>query len=198
MPLRHERLTIELTGTAPLLMRSGRMVDPLDPVAQEIAAITRKRVRTEADIARIDELEWTGGLWALSGKPCVPAEAIEAMVAEAAKLKRAARSVRAGFLVPETPTLDYDGPRDLETLRCDARFRLRVPVAIGPRRIMRTRPRFPAGWRLAFEADYLPDVLNPRDIGEFIALAGHRVGLGDWRPRFGRFLAQVTARQGLG
>ncbi|GJE41019.1 hypothetical protein [Methylobacterium soli] len=193
----YESLTVELTGTAPLLMRSARLVDPLDPISREIAAITRKRARTDADIARIDELEWTGGLWARSGVPCVPGEAIEAMVAEAAKLRRASKAVRAGFLVPEAPLLVYDGPQDLGDLRCDPRFRLRVPVSIGPRKIMRTRPRFPAGWRLSFEAHFLPDVLNPGDVREFLNLAGHRIGLGDWRPRFGRFDAQITARHSL-
>lgn len=189
-----EVLDVCLTGIAPLLMRSSRLVDPLDPIAREIARIARKRARTEADIVRIDELEWTGGLWTAGGRPCVPGEAIEAMLTEAAKLRRAGRAVRAGFLVPEAPLLDHDGPADLDTLRADPHFRLRVPVSIGSRKIMRTRPRFPAGWRLRFEAHYLPDVLDGRDVGELFAVAGHRIGLGDWRPRFGRFQALVTAR----
>lgn len=193
-----EMLDVTLTGTAPLLMRSSRLVDPLDPIAREISRIARKRARTEADVARIDELEWTGGLWTVGGRPCVPGEAIEAMLAEAAKLRRAGRAVRAGFLVPDAPLLEYDGPSGFDELRADPRFRLRVPVSIGSRKVMRTRPRFPAGWRVRFRAHYLPDVLDGRDIGELFAAGGHRIGLGDWRPRFGRFQALVTARQSPG
>ena len=57
-------------------------------------------------------------------------------------------------------------------------------------KVMRTRPVF-RNWSCTAVAQYDPDVLNLRDIEEIAADAGKLVGLGDWRPKHGRFETQV-------
>jgi hypothetical protein len=42
-------------------------------------------------------------------------------------------------------------------------------------------------------AQYDPDVLNMRDVEEMAMDAGKLVGMGDWRPKHGRFDAEVVA-----
>lgn len=187
-----ETIHVRLTGVAPLLMRSGRLADPLDPHTREIDRVARKRQKTVADLEILARLEWYGALWLENGRPCVPAEAIEACVVEAAKARRAGKAVKAGFLCPANAMLLYDGPQTLDEAFADQSFHLRVAVQIAGKRTMRTRPCFHK-WSLEFDAHFMPTVLDRRDVSEFIKAAGDRVGLGDWRPRFGRFATQILS-----
>ena len=51
---------------------------------------------------------------------------------------------------------------------------------------MRTRPRF-EHWRAELVVDFMPRLLNPHDVRNFVATAGEQIGVLDWRPWFGRF-----------
>ena len=35
---------------------------------------------------------------------------------------------------------------------------------------------------------FLPSLLNAGDVRNFLTAAGEQIGIGDWRPRFGRFI----------
>jgi hypothetical protein len=37
----------------------------------------------------------------------------------------------------------------------------------------------------------MPDLLNAQDIEEWAYVAGMQIGIGDWRPRYGRFEVAV-------
>ena len=60
---------------------------------------------------------------------------------------------------------------------------------LGLGQIMRTRPQF-IKWEANLVIDYLPHLLNQQDVFGFLVTAGEQIGIGDWRPRFGRFSAQ--------
>ena len=181
-----EMITIRICGTRPLLMHSGRLADPLDPITQDLARITAKRPKTIADHEEIARREWHGSLWLDGGRPCIPAEALEASFAEAARSRRRQRQARAGFLVTEPALLEYQGPDTVEQLWQDSRFRLRHAVRVNQARMMRTRPRF-AIWAAEFNATFLASLLSRTEILELFAIAGFSVGIGDWRPKYGRF-----------
>lgn len=179
-------LRVRLVGVAPLLMHSGRLADPLDPAAKELQRLTRKRDKRDADHERIMRVEWYGGLWTDDGRPCLPAEAVEAAFVRAARTRKLGPAAAAGLVCPRNAILEHDGPPDIDGLWADARFRLRVPVQVAGRRTMRTRPRFPR-WSAAIELEFLPSLLDIAQVLELLRIAGDQVGLGDWRPRFGRF-----------
>jgi len=42
-------------------------------------------------------------------------------------------------------------------------------------------------WKAELALDFLPTLLNPSDVHGFLATVGEQIGIGDWRPRFGRF-----------
>ena len=115
-----------------------------------------------------------------------PGEAMEAALTKAAQAERRGPKAKAGLLVRDDLRLEYDGPADPAALAGDPRFRLRCAVRIGTSRVMRTRPRFEE-WAADLVVEYLPSMLNPHDIGNFVAVAGEQIGVGDWRPRCGRF-----------
>lgn len=81
------------------------------------------------------------------------------------------------FTVPDELDTDADKP-----LYLDMR-----PVVIQRSRVVRIRPAFKAGWELEFTIEVLDDQIAPELVQDVLALAGKTVGIGDHRPRFGRF-----------
>jgi hypothetical protein len=185
-----DTITMRLTGLRPLLMHSGRLCDPLDPISTDLARLTGKRLKTTADHEEISRIEWFGGLWLDQGYACIPAEAIEATFISGARLQRRGPQAAAGLQVEGPAMLRHEGPIDVDELWHHQSFRLRVPVRVGSARTMRTRPRFDA-WSVEFNATFLPSLLSRAQIAEIFAFSGYVRGLGDWRPKFGRFQAEV-------
>ncbi|MGY4480152.1 hypothetical protein [Bradyrhizobium sp. USDA 3364] len=181
-----ESVSLRLIGVRPLLMHSARLSDPLDPISRELAKITGKRLKTASDHREIARIEWFGALWLDQGVPCIPADAIEAAFIAGARSMRRGKQAAAGIEVDSPTRLFYDGPQDIDELWEQERFRLRVPVRIGTARTMRTRPRFDT-WNVDFKASYLPSLLSPPMIADIFAESGSARGIGDWRPKFGRF-----------
>jgi hypothetical protein len=185
-PMVTEFVNMRLIGVRPLIMHCSRLCDPLDPISRDLSRITSKRSKTAADHHEIARIEWFGGLWLDQGVPCIPAEAIEAVFLAGARMQRRGAQAAAGIQVDGPARLSYDGPHDIDELWNQPRFRLRVPVRIGAARMMRTRPRFDA-WNVEFTASYLPSLLSRSLILDIFTASGFARGLGDWRPRFGRF-----------
>lgn len=181
-----QTLRVRLRGDRPLLMHSARLADPLDPIKIELDRLTCKRDKTTADHEQISKVEWHGGLWLQDGKPCIPAEAIESAFVAAARTRRKGPQAKAGFLCSISPFLEYEGPTDLVSLWNDKAFRFRFPVSVNGSKVMRTRARFPV-WQVTAEVEFLPSLLNRNDVLEIFEIAGFRQGLGDWRPKFGKF-----------
>lgn len=182
----YQSLRFRIVGASPLLHHNGRLADPLDEHAKAIAQVSSKRKKTEADHQRIAELEFLGSLYLSGGEPCIPAEMMEAALARAAAQERRASKAKAGLVVRDDLRLEYDGPKTPQALLAEPGFRLRCGVRIGASRVMRTRPQF-KGWSAELIVDYLPTLLNAQDIRSFVVTAGEQIGIGDWRPKFGRF-----------
>jgi hypothetical protein len=167
-------------------MHSGQLSDPLNSWSQKIAEISGKRRKTEADHAEIARLEFLGGLYLHKGQPCIPGEMLEATLINAAKKMRRGMQAKAGLLCDSMYPLKYEGPRKPEALFKDPRFQLRNPVRVQQNKVMRTRPKFDE-WEADIEIKFLPTLLNRKEVIEFVKIGGEQVGLGDWRPRFGRY-----------
>jgi hypothetical protein len=182
----YERLSFQLRGVSPLLMHNGQLADPLNPHAKAMKAISGKRKKTEADFAHLAKLEWFGSLYLHKGEPCLPGELIEAGLIVAAKRMRRGEQAKAGIVSDGFFALEYDGPRDPDALWADGRFRFSTGVKVQRNRVIRTRPRFDE-WATTVEVDYLPDQLNPGELADMMTVFGQAIGIGDWRPRFGRF-----------
>jgi hypothetical protein len=71
----------------------------------------------------------------------------------------------------------------LDTVYIDRR-----PVRIQKARIMRLRPAIVKGWKLAFEIQCADDEVRSDVIKLILDEAGRTIGIGDFRPRFGRFI----------
>lgn len=81
--------------------------------------------------------------------------------------------------IPNPDMLDTDADK---ALYLDVR-----PVVVQRARVVRIRPTFKPGWVLDFDMQITDAELPSKMVHEIVALAGKAVGIGDFRPRFGRF-----------
>jgi hypothetical protein len=190
--------TIRLTGTEALLMHNVRLANPLDPMAKELKLLTGKRTKTDEDHEAIARAEFLAGLYYddIAG-PYIPADNLWRALWDAAKKSKSGVMVKEGLFISTTVNpLGYDGPRGAEDLweDKDGRFRHYASAKVGMQRVNRTRPMFPVGWTV--EADGMLDtgILDLEKLRGIAVTAGSLIGLGDWRPRFGRFTAEVEKK----
>lgn len=182
-------VNVSITGISPLLSHNGRTVDPCDIFARKLKELSGNRKKTDEDYMRIAEVEFSAGLYLSdNGRPSIPGINIESMLIAAAKKSKDGPRAKAGLFVPqEYIEIDYTGPKNAEGLWEDERFRHRARVKIQSNSVMRVRPMFPQ-WNLKIPVQVVTDVLNPREVEQFFTVAGSVIGLGDWRPRYGRFI----------
>lgn len=187
-------VTIELTGTSPLLMHNPRMVDPEFDINREIKAITTKKKRTVEDLRLLEKLEWYGGLYEDNGAIVQPTSKVRkclintARISKMGKMVERALSFRSLF-VP----LVYEGPRKIDDVFADKRFHSRLSVGVGMKRVMRVRPSF-FPWALSVSGLFVEDAgINVDEFVRIVELAGIVEGIGDNRVNgYGRFVGKVV------
>lgn len=188
-----ETIDIKFTGTSPLLMHSDRLANPLDPATKAHSKLTSKKNKTEDDHYEIARSEWQGGLY-FDEKlgPYLPGDNLRSCLVEGAKLNKKGPEVQQGtIMMANKLRLEYPGPRTVEGLWGDSRFRdARSVVISGRSRLMRYRPVFP-DWSVTFTLGYDPEKIDAEKIVFFAENAGRFIGIGDFRPKkggtFGRF-----------
>jgi hypothetical protein len=185
----YKLLSLTIVGTAPLVMHNGQTADPLNKYAKMLKAISGKRKKTESDYEELARIEFAAGLYVDQTGPVIPARLLEAAVVEGARKSKSGKQVQAGVIVEKHAALIYDGPRTAKALFEDDRFRLAVTVRVGQAKVVRTRPYFEK-WSAAIELSYLDEIVNPADLTGAVRASGMLVGIGDWRPRYGRFALQ--------
>lgn len=118
---------------------------------------------------------------------CLPGEYLRQSVIHAAKFKQDPRSprksamdlVKAGVIA-----LTALAPLGKQTWDYEDRRR----VVIQRNAVTRTRPAFKAGWSVAMEfLVTLPQYISPSLLHEMLTDAGRLIGVGDFRPTYGRF-----------
>lgn len=184
-----KQLTVTLTGIRPLLMHNGRMADPLDQYAIAAKEITGKRKKTESDYRSLDRIKWEGGLyWDDDEGLIMPSDNLERCMQLGAQKKKLGKDFQAAALVmDEIVKVKHGGPKTKDALYADPNYSLRKGVVINKQRVMSVRPMVPTGWKLKFTVEYDESVIEEKNIREALVDAGALVGLGDWRPKFGRF-----------
>ena len=121
------------------------------------------------------------------GDLAIPGEYIRGSIIHAAKFRQDPRSPRKSAMdlfkagVVSTTSLATLGVKEWDYLD-------RRRVMIQRNGINRTRPAMKAGWRVTFDLLVtLPEYIDRQMLRETIESAGRLVGIGDFRPTFGRF-----------
>jgi hypothetical protein len=118
---------------------------------------------------------------------CIPGEYLRMAIIGAAKFRQDPRSPRKSAMdlfkaavVSVTPLASL-GLKDWD-------YEDRRRVVIQRSAITRTRPAMKAGWTVTIQLQVnLPEYVSPSLLNEVIAQAGKLIGVGDFRPTFGRF-----------
>ena len=183
-----KKLKVRLKSITSMIHHNRRLADPLDEVAKQLAEISGKKKKTEADHKNMAHIEFVGGMHlGVDGLPIIPAEMIEATVINAAKTQRKGATYKTGITC-EDIKLEYKGPKNPEKMWAQSDdFSIRVGVRIGNKVVMRTRPMFKQ-WEGELVVHYDDEIItSKKELVSFIRVAGRQIGIGDWRPKFGRF-----------
>ena len=191
------KFRLTCTGVEPLLMHNAQLSDPLNDIAKKMKKVSGKRTKTEDDYLELGRLEHMGGLyWDSELGPFIPGQNFERMLIDAAKNVKLGTKCKAALVVlTNVNPIVYDGPRTIEGLWADANFTHRASAKVGMQRIQRTRPMF-RQWQVYCDGHLDTQQINPEDLTNVVDIAGRLVGLGDWRPRFGRFTGSVEIVDG--
>ncbi len=184
--------TYTIRGVRPLVMHNEQLADPLNKWAKLVAEISKKRKKTEDDLHEMSRREWFGGLYYSEDLGIhMPERCLERLLRDGASKEKRGRDVLSALIVMDPAKLVYKGPKEPAKLWETGDFLLRATVGQNGKRIVRSRPIFPE-WSLTFTVSYDESVLNEGDIDRFLAVAGRLCGLGDWRPKHGRFEVEVA------
>lgn len=182
------------SGGSPLIMHNERLADPLDDHTRSIAAVSKKRNKTEADHIEIGRLEFFGGLYTNGNGPCLPAWNILRCLQDGAKRHKRGQDVLRGvYPITDHADVEYEGPRDPAKMWKDGSFALRKTVGVQRARTVRTRPIF-TDWQIQLDVEVDPTVFDLDTLRNVWAEAGKYAGIGDMRPIYGRF--QGTIEEG--
>ena len=182
-----QNLSVRLTGASPLILHNGQLVDPQYWASKELKAISGKRAKTEADLEEMSHIEFLGSLYVNDEKQVIIPDMLmtAALTKGAMKLKLGGQA-KAGLFAENHAVLNYGEQLTPEELWKARKYQLRVGAKVGMAKIMRTRPIFNA-WSAEVRLAYDDALLNESAVVEICKAAGAQCGLGDWRPRYGRF-----------
>jgi hypothetical protein len=210
------KFEVTFTGTDPLIMHADTLVDPLHPLKLQLAELTKKGTRrTEAEHRESYRLEFLASLYVdpIAGV-YVPGRNVKAcMIKSATEARLGTRLRQALVSTSRVNPLDYRGrpqhpeatvrmgierPEELEKFNHElpqllweaGTFHLTGAKKQGQAKVMRTRAYFP-DWRLSVTGYLDTARINQGDFETIVQRAGLYYGLGDDRPDYGRFTAQV-------
>jgi hypothetical protein len=184
-----QTLRYKLSSSAPLIMHNGQTADPLNKWARLIKLISSKAKKTDADYEEMARLEFMAGLYLAEDGPIIPNFVFDGMTLKAAQKSKEGPGAKSSAFCLNHARLEYDGPRDPDEMWKKETFRFPRIVKVGTSRVVRMRPKFD-DWSCIAELNVETTLINPGRVDEWMAVAGTQIGLGDWRPQYGRFTVQ--------
>ena len=182
------QVAVKVVGVSPLLQHRFPMPDYAD----------MGKGGTKSTGAKDYRMEWKQSLYVTDkGQIYQPSTHFElAMVKAGTNFKVTGKRgksykdlVSAAVVIdPEKILFGMDAPEELDTDADKDLYLDMRPVVIQRARIVRLRPAFKPGWTLEFVINVIDDELPSGILQDILTLAGKAVGIGDYRPKFGRFL----------
>lgn len=196
-----QKVKLQVVGIGPLIMHNIQLANPLSKYTRALKKLTGKRQKTEADHLDIARLEWEGGLYVQDGEAVMPGVNIYACLLLGGKKSKRGVKMKSGTNISEDfCPLTYHGPKikitnnngEIPIAELDKfypHYNYQTMVVVEKTRVLRTRPIFHK-WSFQCTVDFDDNVIEEDEIIKVAEDAGLLVGLGDWRPRFGRFMVE--------
>jgi hypothetical protein len=166
-----EKFDVEIKGTAPLLF--NRFTESEDNKSKRAGKVVNKEKEAEESLYKDNE-----------GNIVTPATHLEASMIKAATQfkipgqgKKTFKDAFKGgvFVSPEMIPHQGNGYEVFVS-----------PVVINRARVMKARAKLD-DWTLNFQIQVIDERITPHVLKDILTEAGKYHGIGDWRPRFGRF-----------
>ena len=177
-------IDVEIVGTATLLQNRYSVKDNGD----------RTATTTEKDWSQ----SWRKALYTKNGNVVQPSEHILGAMKKAAtafkiqgKRGKTFKDAINSFVNIEPEYISHGVPVPVElTEDADQTIYVDIRPVVRPGRIRVTcyRPALKEGWKLDFKIICIDDGLPLTVLQDILVLAGKTIGIGDFRPRFGRFM----------
>lgn len=118
---------------------------------------------------------------------CLPGEYLRGAIINAAKFQQDPRSPRKSAMdLFKAAIVSLTPLASLGKIEWDFLHKCRVVIQRSA--VTRSRPAFQIGWRASFVLlCNLPEYVTPQLLNQTVAAAGKLVGVGDFRPSYGRF-----------
>lgn len=169
-------VTVEITGAADILFHrwSNESVAAKSSAAKGSKA--KKSDDIESYVYRND-----------AGEICIPGEYLRGSIINAAKYRQDPRSPRKSAMdLFKAAVVSLTPLASLGTTKWDYEDHRRVTIQRNG--ITRIRPAMKVGWKASFEFMVnLPEYVPPEMLREVVEQAGRLIGVGDFRPTYGRF-----------
>jgi len=184
-------VSFKIVGTSPIIIHSDKTANPMNEFTKQLKTFTSKRKKTEEDIEAVSRIEFLASLYYENGNYVIPSANIEATMLASAKQNRNGTLLKQAVTIINDGTFDFKdknvSPDKLWNLGKYTDIRT---VKVGTSKVMRTRPIFKE-WASEFDVYYDDAKLNRDEVVSILENAGKYVGLGDYRPRYGRFSVEV-------
>lgn len=169
-------VAVTIEGTADLLFHRWQT----EAVAEKAAAAKNSKAKKTDNV---EAYVWRNA----DNELCLPGEYLRRSIVTAAKFKQDPRSPRKSAMdLVNASVISMTELASLGKTEWDFLDRRRVTVQRAG--ITRTRPGVAKGWRAAFDLTVLsPEYIDPAFLRDLISSAGRLIGVGDFRPTYGRF-----------
>lgn len=195
-----QQAAIKITGISPLLQNNPQTVDPFNRYAKAKKAITNKRTaKTDDDLIELGNLETESKVYFDEQIGVyIPAtwitESIIVTGFSVAKIGRA--KMRGGLFATENKiALEYRDKAKVKTITdvvMNPAFRHRMLLKQGLVRVPKDAPIFHE-WAFKTILEFDDSVVDLRTLKSIIERASKYGGFGDFRPTFGRAIAEVES-----
>lgn len=187
-----EQFKVTLKSNGAMLMHSDKLVDPLGTAKIEHQKLMSDKqfAKTDAGKRAIAKSLFLNAFYVNSdGRVILPQLNIRKSLIEGARRYKLGKHIEKGVIVLDDAVLNYTGPNSIDKLWDNGKFLDARTVVIGRAKVMAYRPRFNE-WSAEVEVMVDPEVINVSDVMKSWEAAGNLIGIGDFRPLFGRYTVE--------
>jgi hypothetical protein len=175
-------INVTIEGTADLLLHAWNVESVEAKSVAKKGSTAKKTDDIESYVRRNED-----------GVICIPSEYLRMSIVGAAKFRQDPRSPRKSAsdlykaaIISLQPLCPIQTATNELPKMWDYEHRCRVQIQRNG--ITRCRPAFREGWKVRIPLMIgLPEYVPPKDLREVITQAGRLIGVGDFRPTYGRF-----------
>jgi hypothetical protein len=194
-----QQAKVKVTGINPLLQNNPQTVDRFNPYTKRMAQINAKKTRrTDDDYRELQDIEVRSKIYFDDKLGIyVPGSWVSAALAAAsfkvAKISKA--EVRGSvFMTEDRIRLNYENSnlvKDPDDIVKNPQFRIAMTLKQGQVRVVKAVPIFHK-WGFETVIEFDDKTIDPDSIARIIEHSAKYGGFGDFRPTFGRAVAEVN------